>query len=328
MGFLDTLADILTREPKKRPEFGPMSDALAAQSAGYGVTGGLLNAVDPYILNPMASPEHQYVRNTEAALRAGKKPAAMSREAMERVGLAVLSSGPVAKSGVPGYVEDAATREANFKKWFGDSKVVDAEGKPLTVYHGAPDTRGIYKDGFSTLGERYNNLDNNGPYFFSNKREVANSYADDRRAFDYQGAEPGVISANVKMENPLTVNVRGANFRGVSKKHILESIEDGPMRDNLARELERINPGRENLTTDMLGGVARRYGYDGVVVKNVKDNYAGKGPNSDVYMVFGNKNIKSTSNRGTYDPTDPNILKSLIPAAATAYGIDQVLPYD
>jgi hypothetical protein len=24
-----------------------------------------------------------------------------------------------------------------FKKWFGDSKVVDADGKPLVVYHGS-----------------------------------------------------------------------------------------------------------------------------------------------------------------------------------------------
>lgn len=98
MGFLGTLADILTREPKKRPEFGPMSDALAAQNAGYGVTGGLLNAVDPYILTPMSSPEHQYVRDTEAALRAGKKPAGMSREAMERVGMAGIFAGPGAKT--------------------------------------------------------------------------------------------------------------------------------------------------------------------------------------------------------------------------------------
>lgn len=29
-------------------------------------------------------------------------------------------------------------RAANFKNWFGDSKVVDADGKPLVVYHGMP----------------------------------------------------------------------------------------------------------------------------------------------------------------------------------------------
>lgn len=98
MGFLDTLADILTREPKAKAEYGAMSDALAAQNAGYGVTGGLLNAVDPYILSPMASPEHQYVRDTEAALRAGKKPAGMSRDAMERVGMAGIFAGPGAKT--------------------------------------------------------------------------------------------------------------------------------------------------------------------------------------------------------------------------------------
>ncbi|MBU2685689.1 MAG: GGDEF domain-containing protein, partial [Gammaproteobacteria bacterium] len=47
----------------------------------------------------------------------------------------------------------ALTEEAkteNFKKWFGDSKVVDKQGKPLIVYHGTPDARfvrgtGIFK---------------------------------------------------------------------------------------------------------------------------------------------------------------------------------------
>ena len=37
------------------------------------------------------------------------------------------------------------------------SKVVDANGEPLVVYHGSPDARGIFGDnaGFSTAAERY-----------------------------------------------------------------------------------------------------------------------------------------------------------------------------
>ena len=32
--------------------------------------------------------------------------------------------------------EDSESRDASFKQWFGNSKVVDAHGKPLVVYHG------------------------------------------------------------------------------------------------------------------------------------------------------------------------------------------------
>jgi hypothetical protein len=35
---------------------------------------------------------------------------------------------------------NSSEREANFQRWFGDSKVVDAEGKPLVVYHGTAST--------------------------------------------------------------------------------------------------------------------------------------------------------------------------------------------
>jgi hypothetical protein len=195
-----------------------------------------------------------------------------------------------------------------FKKWFGDSRVVGKDGKPLVVYHGTPDNRGIYEDGFGTLGERLNNLERKGPYFFTDNKRVADTYADDRRALDYQGANPETLATYIKMANPLRVDVAGASFRGVRKKDILAAIENGAPKDNWARELERVSAGRDSITTDMLGSIARRFGYDGVVVQNVRDNYAGTGPKSNVYMVFGNTNIKSVNNRGTFDASDPRIL--------------------
>lgn len=42
---------------------------------------------------------------------------------------------------------DGSTVWQNFTEWFGDSKVVDADGKPLVVYHGTPDaTFYVFKD--------------------------------------------------------------------------------------------------------------------------------------------------------------------------------------
>ncbi|MGL6058539.1 MAG: hypothetical protein ACRC17_09510, partial [Culicoidibacterales bacterium] len=50
------------------------------------------------------------------------------------------------------YNQKDITQTAEFKAWFGDSKVVDEEGKPLVMYHGTlsdfeefkPNTRGVY----------------------------------------------------------------------------------------------------------------------------------------------------------------------------------------
>ena len=61
-------------------------------------------------------------------------------------------------------------------------------------------------------------------------------------------------------------------------------------------------------------------GYDAMYVREL-------GPSPMNIAVFKPENVKSVFNRGTYDNTG-NILKSLIPAAATAYGIEEVLPYD
>jgi replication initiation and membrane attachment protein DnaB len=43
------------------------------------------------------------------------------------------------------------TETENFKRWFGDSKVVDAQGKPLVVYHGTERDFDAFKVG-SALG--------------------------------------------------------------------------------------------------------------------------------------------------------------------------------
>ena len=46
-----------------------------------------------------------------------------------------------------------STDTPEFKAWFGDSKVVDAEGKPLVVYHGSPEFKGTAFDrSYSTKG--------------------------------------------------------------------------------------------------------------------------------------------------------------------------------
>lgn len=60
---------------------------------------------------------------------------------------------------------------ANFWKWFGDSKVVDSNGKPLVVYHG---TRSDF-DKFDLSKASKNGLLGRG-FYFTNNREFASVY--------------------------------------------------------------------------------------------------------------------------------------------------------
>src|SRR5690606_6130189 len=53
---------------------------------------------------------------------------------------------------------------------------------------------------------------------------------------------------------------------------------------------------------------ARREGHDGVIIRNIR-NFEG-GDTSTTYIVFEPEQVKSAiGNRGTFDPSSPNILE-------------------
>ena len=162
------------------------------------------------------------------------------------------------------------TKTPAFKRWFGKSKVVDDNGDPLVVYHGSPDARGIWKEGFIPSRMR------GEVYFAAESRRVAETYADDRRAFDYQGAEAETLALYVSMQNPLVIDAKGQKWRETEK---------------------RI-------------GEAKKGGYDGVIIKNTRDDYGFETSNktTTVYAWFKNTQAKSaTKNTGAFNPTDPRI---------------------
>lgn len=174
---------------------------------------------------------------------------------------------------------------AAFKKWFGDSKVVDAYGKPLVVYHGTP------KVGFTEFGT------NNVGAFFSDRFDIAASYAgrynevefDGEGAYTEDGTNQGVYETYLSIKNPLVVDWGGKLFA------------DGP----------------DGLRTDDIAARAKREGYDGLVIENVadvgpispgivEDNGVGR-----VYVAFSPTQIKSAiSNTGEFNDTNPSILES------------------
>jgi hypothetical protein len=89
-----------------------------------------------------------------------------------------------------------------FKSWFKGSKVVDADGKPLVVYHGTKanftsfDRKRIGETGdFGVLGSGF---------YFTDDIQNAENYARNAEGFD----EPRVISVYLKIQNPF----KGGSF--------------------------------------------------------------------------------------------------------------------
>ena len=95
----------------------------------------------------------------------------------------------------------------NFWKWFGDSKVVDAEGRPLVVYRGTTNNPGhsIGKDG--------------SPIFFTDNIEAAANYANGM-GFSTP-IDPTIISVYLKSENPII-----DDFEGEEDNDVVWNAED------------------------------------------------------------------------------------------------------
>ena len=112
-------------------------------------------------------------------------------------------------------LEQAAPDTPEFKAWFGDSKVVDSDGKPLVVYHG---TAADF-DAFD-LAKRGSGIGDAGGMeglFFTRDARNASHYAGEaiysrgNGASAYAAGERGqVLAVYLRAENPLTVE-RGAS---------------------------------------------------------------------------------------------------------------------
>jgi len=129
------------------------------------------------------------------------------------------------------------------------------------------------------------------PVFLSNKHPVANTYADDRRAFDYQSAVPGVASVEVGDGKTLTINGHGQNFRGISINSVREGlrkagIDDETINNEIQKFSHQIRGDGGTISTTSLAAIVDDLGFDIIDVRGIKDNYMGDGPPATVRMVM------------------------------------------
>lgn len=219
-----------------------------------------------------------------------------------------------------------------FWAWFGDSMVVDADGRPLVVYHGSGTTIDEFKYEFTGQG---NDKSGSGFYFTTDKSQ-ASGYTERRLGGEPKlGGDdnPSIVEGYLSIKNPVDSNAIGS----VSEKQIRKMLKYAPKEayeeglgnwgdpssqskasilneavPNYAFDEENVVQGLFGLANDFFGpkeGVkafnnAMRdvLGYDGVI------SYNQGAPETVHYIAFSPTQIKSVFNRGTFDPNDPRIL--------------------
>ena len=125
-----------------------------------------------------------------------------------------------------------------FKKWFGDSKVVNEDGSPMTVYHGTDKTFDEFDINSNTKG-----LGSLKGFFFATVPDQANLYAskktnyDDatprlmadrlKQRFGFTEIAPRVIPVMLSIQNPYVTTNRGLDGRSI--RSLMDEGFDGAL---------------------------------------------------------------------------------------------------
>jgi hypothetical protein len=203
-----------------------------------------------------------------------------------------------AMQGMPKFSVAPRINTDAFKRWFGDSKVVDENGDPLVVYHGSANFKG-YKFEPSQKANRTGNPDG---YYFTYDLEDANNYAGNK-----DGAE--IIPVFLSIKNPYAYGGKHVHSRDMVAQFEKELRKDNlNLNDDwISGKVKIFSEGRfPNITfpTDAMTRVIQAGGFDGM--KDGRD-----------WVAFSPNQIKSAiGNTGAFDSTNPDIRRSVAPRIA------------
>lgn len=229
--------------------------------------------------------------------------------------------GPQEPSGV-GF--SRVTTTPAFKAWFGDSKVVDADGKPLVVYHGTNQEHDVFRQ--ERLGTNTQASSALGGFFFTSSATEASDYADLAAKRMIPGA-PAHEAKTERLMKAVDAAERIAQRTGKWEKYEalvleLEAHEYGAINDEPSgANVMPVYLSIQNPKVVTVGGAvstgkvtkwiqeAKAAGKDGLVLRDITDGPKWmSGAQSDHYVAFRPEQIKSaTGNNGNFDPADARI---------------------
>ncbi len=306
-----------------------IDEAIAELSAAH-VTGQfdtLLKRYGVEVPTAMRGNLQSVIKQIVDALRAfvarvmGKKQAA--EEVSDKDILNIIKQMQRAVTGEEQLVEDSGmvmasasgkrnqTDTPEFKKWFGESKAVDADGNPLALYRG------------TVLDENVLPPRTGAAIFASQDQEFANEFSmrgmgnnqdDYNSAMEDEGLTPNVAKIYIRAERPFdfsSASDRGRLVKRVFSRTSTDQLESGEEALVLDGELtvitidvlnESLIDPEENWTIiehpEIISAI-KSLGYDSYKVRE-------KGIEN--WAVFGSNQIKSaTGNIGTFDSSNPDI---------------------
>lgn len=200
-----------------------------------------------------------------------------------------------------------------------------------TWYHGTPDSRGLKSgferrmisvdyvrdlDGYRSVVEKLSEVEHGSteyfkyldmvptfkskfkfpkPVFVTDSYSVARTYADPKRAFDYQGAEEKVLEVEVSCNKIATIKAPGSRFRFIPVDVVRRGLSSGVGESDVNDVIEMFNyavSGDKGIRTDTIAAIGNYLKFDCIDVEGVLDSYMGGNERSTVRMVLDPSKIK------------------------------------
>lgn len=254
----------------------------------------------PDAVNDAYAKIHRAFFDTTAA-RAGMLP----HELLEQHGLEVRADA-LPEGGAP-TMDQGGVETPEFKRWFGKSLVREPltnskerleDKKPLVVYHATKGDFHTFETG-RTTGNNYGLLGDvetqRHALFFAEDPSFAEGYG--------KGEGQNVMPVYLKIENPLYLD---EGISGHDLAEILKHTDKITRRDFYDVPADQMWQAFDDEFGKNFVDAAKAAGFDGAFMIE-SDPKTGESRN--VWAAFDPEQIKSaTGNRGTFDPSDPNIL--------------------
>jgi hypothetical protein len=288
---------------------GRAADGMLRPARPMGTTrsGTVFAAIDPQAGEQQA----------ELPLPPGETRRTIEQQVQEQEAAAFQLQRPQGQAGQPTQLQKslfasrALTQSPEFKAWFGDSKVVRPDGKPLVVYHG-----GL----FNELDDPVPVVNGNGFHFGTAQaaqdrmmnapldrwlaRMDAQQDPTNGRWYWYSGQD-----YSGDLEDSDGYATYDEAIKGARKWAWFQHTQGDHFEEDQALTAAYLSIQRPlrvpDQTTDWSQVIAdaKAAGFDGLVYRN---RYEDAG--SDSWVVFSPEQIKSVNNVGTFDPNNPSIL--------------------
>jgi len=133
------------------------------------------------------------------------------------------------------------------------------------------------------------------PIFLSNKSNVAKTYADPKRSFDYQNAVSKLIKVTVKKGKSVEIIAHGDRFRFINVDKVKKGFVDGGINGNEFNEvLSRINfynLNKNGIRTEIIAALGQWFNFDYIDVIGALDSYNGGVIESTIRIILNPNTI-------------------------------------